>query len=130
MGRSKLASKFSPDWYRKWPNWRRRIATPGAVFGFRSLRSVDFAHGVVKGETQDLDKEVDGVAGEVSLGPAPVAFLDDETGIDGKFEVPRLPCDELEFAFFQERHQWSDARGADLLVRTRRAGARLSQFRG
>ncbi len=76
----------------------------GPFFGFRILRSVDFAHGVVEGETQDLDKEVDGVAGEVSLGPAPVAFLDDETGIGGKFEVPRLLCDQLEFVFFQERH--------------------------
>ncbi len=88
----------------------------GPFFGFGSLRSGDFAHGVVEGETQDLDKEVDGVAGEVSLGPAPVAFLDDETGIGGEFKITCLPCDELEFALFQERHQWSDARGADLLA--------------
>ncbi len=57
----------------------------------------------MKGETQDLDKEVDGVAGEVSLGPAPVGLLDDETGIGGEFKITRLLCDELEFALFQER---------------------------
>ena len=38
------------------------------------------AHGVVEGEAQDLDEEVDRVAGQVALGPAPITVFDDETG--------------------------------------------------
>ena len=58
------------------------------------------AHGVVEGQAEDLDKEVDGVAGEVVLGPAsawlrrgrpaPVAVLEDEAGIGGQNEIARL----------------------------------------
>ena len=31
----------------------------------------DLAHGVVKGQAEDLDEEGDGIAGQVALGPAP-----------------------------------------------------------
>jgi len=31
----------------------------------------NFAHGVVEGEAEHLDKEVDGVAGQIELWPAP-----------------------------------------------------------
>jgi len=37
----------------------------------------------VEGEAEHLDVEVNGVAGEVAFGPAPIAVLDDETGIPG-----------------------------------------------
>ena len=47
--------------------------------------------GVVEVHFEDLDKEVDGVAGEVALGPAPAAFFDNETGKGGQLEVVRQP---------------------------------------
>lgn len=37
----------------------------------------DLAHGVVEGKAEDLEVEVDGVAGEVAFGPAPVAVFED-----------------------------------------------------
>ena len=46
--------------------WRRRRVT---------LRFGDFAHGVVEGQAEDFDEEVDGVAGEILLGPAPIDSL-------------------------------------------------------
>ena len=42
-----------------------------------------------------MDEEVDGVALEVALGPAPVALFEDETGEGGQLEVARLLSDEL-----------------------------------
>ena len=47
------------------------------------LCSRDLAHGVVEGEAENLDVKVDGVAGEVAFGPAPVGVFEDETGIGG-----------------------------------------------
>jgi len=41
---------------------------------------------VVEGQAQDLDKEVDGVAGLVTLGPPPIGVLDDEAGIGAQFK--------------------------------------------
>ena len=41
----------------------------------------DLAHGVVEGQAKNLDVEVNGVAGQIAFGPAPVAVFDDETGI-------------------------------------------------
>ncbi len=86
--------------------------TPAAV-----LCAGDLAHGVVEGQAEDLDVEVNGVAGEVAFWPAPVGVLDDEAGIGGQNKIARLMRDELESAFFQKRDQWSQARGADLLTR-------------
>ena len=37
----------------------------------------DQAHGVVEGLAEDLEVEVDGVAGEVAFGPASVAVFED-----------------------------------------------------
>ena len=65
----------------------------------------DLAHGVVEAHFEDVDEEVDGVAFEVALGPAPVAFFDDETGEGGQLEVARLRCDELQAALFQQGNQ-------------------------
>jgi hypothetical protein len=80
------------------------------------LRRSDLAHGVVKGQAKDLDKEVDGVACQLSLRPAPVAVFDDDAGMCGQFEVARLPGDELESAFLQKRNQEGDAGGTDLVA--------------
>ncbi|HKI69321.1 MAG TPA: hypothetical protein VKA67_07020 [Verrucomicrobiae bacterium] len=54
---------------------------------------------------ENLDMEVDGVAGQVSLRPAPVAVLDDETGIGGQNKIARLARDELEAALLEQRRQ-------------------------
>ena len=43
----------------------------------------------MKGQAQDLDKEVNGVAGELALGPAPVAVFDEQARIGGQLEVVR-----------------------------------------
>jgi len=51
--------------------------------------SSDLAHGVVEGEAKDLDMEVDGIAGQIPLGPAPVTVFDDEAGIGGQFRRRR-----------------------------------------
>jgi len=53
----------------------------------RELGAGDLAHGVVEGEAEDLDKEVDGVAGQVALGPAPVTVFDQEALVGGQLEV-------------------------------------------
>ena len=50
--------------------------TPAVV-----LDAGDLAHGIVEGQAEDLDMKVNGVAGQVAFGPAPVAVFDDETGI-------------------------------------------------
>ena len=44
--------------------WRWSIAFCG------ELGSGDLAHGIFEGKAQDLDKEVDGVAGQIALWPA------------------------------------------------------------
>ena len=47
----------------------------------------DFAHGVRERQAEHLDEEVDGISGHVALGPAPVTFFYDETGISGQLEI-------------------------------------------
>ncbi len=81
------------------------------------LRSQEFAHGVVEAQTQDVRAEVDGISGEVALGPAPVAVLHDETGKGGHEEVAAAGFDEGEAAFFEERPQGHEPGRADLLTR-------------
>ena len=51
----------------------------------------------------NLRVEINGVAGEVASGPAPVAVVDDEAGIDGQNEIACLPFDELESALLGHR---------------------------
>ena len=77
----------------------------------------DVTHGVVEGQSQDLDMEVNGVAGEVALRPAPVAVFDDEAGIGGQNKIARLTRHELESMFLQQRRQGREPGGADLLTR-------------
>ncbi len=38
----------------------------------------DLAHGVVERQAEDLDVEVNGVAGQIAFGPAPIAVFDFE----------------------------------------------------
>jgi hypothetical protein len=55
---------------------------------FSGLGSSDLAHGVVEGQAEDLGTEVDGVPGQIALGPAPIGVFDDQTGIGGKLKLP------------------------------------------
>jgi hypothetical protein len=77
----------------------------------------DLAHGVVEGQTEDLNAEVNGVAGEVALGPAPIAVLDDEARISGQNEIARILCDDLNPALLEQRREGCQPGGADLLAR-------------
>jgi len=70
----------------------------------------------VEGHSQNLNKEVDGVASLVALRPAPVTFLDDQTGKGGQLEIARLHFDELEPALLQQGNQRDLAGRADLLA--------------
>ena len=52
-----------------WPHWHHNLVLPAAGL----FCAGDLAHGVVEGQAEDLDVEVNGVAGQISFGPAPVA---------------------------------------------------------
>ena len=71
----------------------------------------------MEGEAEDLDVEVNGVAGEVSFGPAPVTVFDEETGVGRQNKIARLAFDDLEAALLQERNQRGQSGGADLFAR-------------
>lgn len=71
----------------------------------------------MEGQAPDLDEEVDGVAGEAALGPAPIRVLYDQTGEGAHLEVAAAGLDELEAAFFDERNEGRQTGGADLLAR-------------
>ena len=77
---------FLPDSGQFEPNWRRREWQRGGLAtlpsqGWDAIGRVEgllagaLAHGAVEGEAQELDKEVDGVAGEVALEPAPITVF-------------------------------------------------------
>ena len=65
-------------------------------FGLLRLGTDDLAHGLVEAQAEDLDEEVDGVAGLVTLGPAPIAILDDQTGKGGQKEIARSLVEQLQ----------------------------------
>jgi hypothetical protein len=50
----------------------------------------DVADGVVEGQSQDLDVEVNGVAGQIAFGPAPIGVFDDKTGKGGQNKIARF----------------------------------------
>lgn len=51
------------------------MSCPGRTAVVRELVKGDnLAHGVVEGQAEDVDEEIDGVAVEVALGPAPIGF--------------------------------------------------------
>ena len=60
----------------------------------------------------DMDMEVDGVVGEISLRPAPVAVFDDETGTGGQNKLPVSRATRKSFVLreFVEQIQQSDRR--------------------
>ena len=60
--------------------------------------------------------EVNGVAGQIAFGPAPIGVFDDQTGKGGQNKIARLPCDELKPALLEQRHERSHTGGADLLT--------------
>ena len=80
------------------------------------LHASDLAHGVVEGQTEDLDVEVNGVAGEIPFRPAPVAVFDDQAGIGGQNKIARLAGDELESVLLQQWNQRSQSGGTDLFA--------------
>lgn len=94
-------------------------ASGGLAFG---SGAGDLAHGVVEAHSEHAHEEVDGVAGEVSFRPAPVAVLDEQSGMSGQFKVARLSFDELEAALLQQRNQRGQPGGADLFAGPARAG--------
>ncbi len=84
------------------------------------LLAADLAHGVVKGQAEHAHEEVNGVAGEIAFGPAPVTVFDDQAGISGQGKVARLAWEELHPVFFEQGHERCQAGGADLFTRPAR----------
>ena len=76
----------------------------------------DLAHGLVEGQAEHLDMEVNGVAGEVAFRPALVTVFDDEAGIGGQNKIARLARDELESVLLQQRQQRGQPGSADLFA--------------
>ena len=70
---------------------------------------VNLAHGVVEGQAEDLNAEVNGVASEVALRPPPIAVFDDEVGIGGQNETVRILRDDVESALLEQRHHGCQA---------------------
>ena len=88
------------------PHCRRTATMPLAVF---DLLAGDLAHGVVEGKAQDLDEEVDGVSGQIALGPTPVTVFDEQALVGGQLEVAGLQLDELKAALLEQGNQRSHA---------------------
>jgi hypothetical protein len=49
-----------------------------------------------------LNEEVDGVAGQIAVWSAPVAFFDDQSGKGRYFEITRFRFDQLQSAFLEQ----------------------------
>ena len=64
-------------WSARFDQSGRKVSGRAAV----GLRFDPLTHGLVEGQAQHLGAEVDGVAGEVAVGPAPVAVFHDQAGI-------------------------------------------------
>jgi len=60
------------------------------------MGSGDLAHGVVEGPAEDPAEKVNGVAGEVALGPVPVGVFDDQKRISGQKRIAGGLGDELD----------------------------------
>ena len=83
-----------------WPRWRHHPVTPAVTTMQEGadLRCGDVAHGVVEAHPEHAHEEVNGVAGQVALRPAPIGVFEEETGMSGQFKVARLSFDEWEAA--------------------------------
>jgi len=82
----------------------------------RLLSSGDLAHGVVEGHAEDLEVEVNGVAGEVAFGPAPVTVFDDEARIGRQNKIACIPRKEFKSALLEQRNQRGQPCCADLFA--------------
>ena len=71
-------------------------------FDFLLLAGDNLAHGVVKRQAEHAHEEVNGVAGQIAFGPAPVTVFDDKAGISGQGKVARLAWEELHPVFFEQ----------------------------
>ena len=80
------------------------------------LHPGDGAHGVVEAQAENLDEQVDGIAGQIPFGPAPVAVFKEESGMGGQFKVARLSFEEWEAAPLKERNERCQPGGADLFA--------------
>jgi len=87
------------------------------------LRCGDVAHRVVEAQPEHTHEEVNGVAGQVALRPAPIGVFEDESGMSGQFKVARLAFDEWEAAPLEQRNQRGQAGGPDLFTRPARGGS-------
>ena len=70
----------------------------------------------MEGEAQDLDEEVDGVAGFIPLRPTPVAVFDNEAGKGREKEIARFLFHQLESALLEQWNQRGQSGGADLFA--------------
>lgn len=130
FGRVDRAAVVRLGFFRSFILWPRSGRTGRFWWFFRRAAELssyggrvgDVAHGLVEGQAQDLDEEVDGVAGQVALWPAPVILLEDEAWESGQGEVARFLGDELESPFFQQRREFSVPRRLDLFAGPARAG--------
>ena len=68
-------------------------------------------------QAEDPDAEVNGIAGQMSFRPAPIAVFDDEPGISGQDEIARVLGEELKFALLEQRRQRCHTGGPDLPAR-------------
>ena len=85
--------------------------------GLGLLWADDLTHSLGEGQAQDFDKEIDGVAGQVSLWPAPVGVFDDQPRKGGQGEIARLALDDLKAPLLQQRGQRRDSGRPDLVAR-------------
>ena len=70
----------------------------------------------MEAQAQDLDKEVDGIAGKIALGPTPVGVFDEESRISGQLDVTGGSLDDLQALFLEQRQQRCNSGGADLFA--------------
>ena len=67
-------------------------------------------------QAENLDEEVNGIASEVALGPAPITIFKQEALVRRQFEVAGGLFGELKAPPLEQRGQGSYAGGSDLLA--------------
>ena len=83
----------------------------------RGLWACDLLHGVVEGEAYDPDEEVDGIARELALRPAPVGLFDEETRMVDQLVVAPFALAQGEVTSVEEGEDRSHPCGAYLIAR-------------
>jgi hypothetical protein len=79
------------------------------------LRDGDRAHGVVEGQAEDLDTDVNGVAGQISFRPTPTAVFEEDAGTGRRLKIARLICQELKHALLEQANLRIDGCGWEFL---------------